>query len=78
MTKLLDQALAAVRQMPVTEQDAIARAMLSLAHIGDVLDEIEPEHRTAVMEGMAQARRGEFADGAASEIVARAFQRARP
>ena len=76
MTDLLEKALAAVRQMPAAEQDSIAQAMFSLAHLGEPLD-IEPEHRAAVMEGMAQTARGEFAEGSASEIVARAFERAR-
>ncbi|GJE61160.1 hypothetical protein [Methylobacterium trifolii] len=76
MTELLEKAVAAVRRMPSAEQDSIAEAMLSLAGIGELL-EIEPEHRAAVLEGMAQAAQGAFADGDASEIVARAFRRAR-
>lgn len=76
MTDLLEKAVEAVRQMPAAEQDSIAQAMLSLARIG-APDEIEPEHRAAVMEGMAQADRGEFAPGEASDIVARAFARSR-
>lgn len=76
MTDLLDRALEAVRRMPPAEQDSIAEAMLSLARIGRPLD-IEPEHRAAVMEGMAQAARGEFAAGDAGAIVAAAFARAR-
>jgi len=76
MTDLLEKAVEAVRRMPPAEQDTIARAMFSLVHLGEPLD-IEPEHRAAVMEGMAQAERGAFAEGNASEVVARAFQRAR-
>ncbi len=76
MTDLLEQAVEAVRQMPADEQDRIAHAMLSLARISEPLD-IEPAHRAAVVEGMAQAARGEFVDGTASDIVARAFRRAR-
>ena len=76
MTDLLDRALEAVRRMPPAEQDSIAEAMLSLASIGRPRD-VEPEHRAAVMEGMAQAARGEFAEGDAAAVVARAFDRAR-
>jgi predicted transcriptional regulator len=76
MTDLLDRALDAVRRMPPAEQDSIAEAMLSLAGIGRPLD-IEPEHRAAVMEGRAQAARGEFVEGDVQAIVARAFARAR-
>ncbi|GJD95254.1 acetyltransferase [Methylobacterium iners] len=76
MTKLLEQAVEAIRRMPPAEQDTIAQAMLSLAKIGEPLD-IEEEHRAAVMEGIAQAERGEFVEGTAREVVARAFRRAR-
>lgn len=76
MTDLLEKAVAAVRQMPAAEQDTIAQAMLSMAKIAEPLD-IEPEHLAAVMAGMAQADRGEFVPGEPSEIVARAFARAR-
>ena len=71
MTELLEKAVAAVWQMPPAEQDAFAQAMLSLVDIGDVED-IEPEHLAAVMEGLTQADRGEFAS---EEEVAAAFRR---
>lgn len=76
MTELLEKALEAVRQMKPDDQDHIAGMMLSVAQIG-VGDEIEPEHYAAVMEGMAQADRGEFVEGEAGDIVSRAFARAR-
>lgn len=76
MTERLEAALAAVLQMSQSEQDTIAEAMLSLARLGQPR-EIEREHRAAVAEGVAQARRGEFAEGTPGEIVARAFERAR-
>lgn len=71
MTKLLEQALEAVRRMPPDTQDAIAKFMLDLA------DEDEPElipaeHRAAVLEGLAEVERGEFAT---DEEVAAAFRR---
>ncbi len=76
MTDLLEKAVAAVRQMPTAEQDNIARVMLSMAKMAEPLD-IEPEHLPAVMVGLAQADRGEFVEGEAAEIVARAFARGR-
>lgn len=76
MTDLLEKAVEAARQMSPADQDDLAAAMLSLMQIGEPLA-IEPEHRAAVLEGMAQIARGEFAEGTASEIVARAFARAR-
>lgn len=74
MTDLLEKAVAAVGRMPAAEQDAIARAMLSLAQIGEDADgdDMEPEHLTAVLEGLAQVERGEFAT---DEEVAAAFRR---
>ena len=71
MTKLLEQALDAVRRMPAEAQDAIAQAMLSMAEIGEA-EEVDEEHREAVMEGMEQAERGEFVS---DEDVAVAFRR---
>ena len=64
MTKLLEKALDAVRRMPPDAQDIVAEAMLSLAKIGamhDEVEDIEPEHLSSVMEGLAQADREEFA-----------------
>ena len=77
MTKLLDQAFELLGQMPAKTQDDVARALIGMAEVIE-LDDIEPEHRAAVLEGMAQAQRGEFAAGSASEIVTNAFRRRRP
>ena len=71
MTELLGKAVETIRRMPPAEQDTIAQAMLSMAKIGE-LEDIEPEHLGAVMEGIAQAERGEFAT---DEEVAAAFRR---
>ena len=76
MSDLLERAVDAVRRLRPAEQDTIAQAMLSLAGIGGP-DEIEPEHRAAVAEGMAQGEQGEFVAGTAGDIIARAFDRAR-
>jgi predicted transcriptional regulator len=72
MTKLLDKALEAVRGLPPASQDEIARAMLSLARMdGGEAEEIDPEHLPDVLEGLAEASRGEFAT---DEEVAAAFR----
>jgi predicted transcriptional regulator len=59
MTKLLEQAIAKLRELPEQEQDALAVALLSVAggHADIALDD---ETRTAIHEGLAQAERGEF------------------
>jgi hypothetical protein len=61
MTKLLDQALEAVRQLPTETQDAIASAMLALA--GTTTDPVVPndEEEAAIARSKTAARRGEFA-----------------
>jgi hypothetical protein len=73
MTKLLDKALEAVRRLPPSSQDEIAHAMLTLA--GDVGEpqEIDPAHLSAVLEGLAQAKRGQFAGDDEVEAAFRRF-----
>jgi hypothetical protein len=73
MTKLLEQALVAVRRLPPEAQDEIARAMLHLATDGGEPEPIDPEHLPAVLEGLAQARRGEFATDEEVEAIFRRF-----
>ena len=74
MTKLLEKALEAVRRLPADAQDEIARAMLHLADEGEPED-VDPAHLPAVLEGLAQARRGEFASDSEIEAALRRFER---
>jgi hypothetical protein len=62
MTKLLDEALEAVRRLPSDDQDDIARAMMQLAG-SDVAAPVvlSPEDREAIARSKAAAERGEFA-----------------
>ncbi|MCK2052585.1 hypothetical protein [Methylobacterium sp. 37f] len=75
MTELLAKAFLLLGQMPAAAQDDIARALLGMADVADVQD-IEPKHREAVLEGLAQAERGAFADASVEATVAAAFARA--
>jgi hypothetical protein len=62
MTKLLDQALEAVRDLPPDVQDDIARIVLELAGSGDAQPvPLSDDERTAVANSKAAAARGEFA-----------------
>jgi hypothetical protein len=62
MTKLLDQALEAVRDLPPDVQDDIARIVLELAGSGDAaLVSLSANERAAIAESTTAARRGEFA-----------------
>jgi hypothetical protein len=62
MTKLLDEAVEAVRRLPPDDQDDIARAIMKLA--GSDLDGpvvLSPEESVAIARSKAAADRGEFA-----------------
>ncbi len=75
MTKLLEQALEAVRRLPPDTQDEIARAMLNLAGNEGQPEEIDPAHLPAVLEGLAQAKRRQFATDDEVEAAFRRFDR---
>jgi hypothetical protein len=72
MTKLLDRALDLVRRLPPDSQDEIARAMINLAAGDSEPEQIDPAHLPAVLRGLAQAKRREFAT---DEEVEAAFRR---
>ncbi len=61
MTKLLEQALEAVRGLPPEAQDGIARIVLRLANDDSEPIALSPEERTAIAASKAAAARGEFA-----------------
>ena len=75
VTKLLEQALEAVRRLPADSQDEIARAMLQLAASGGEPEEIDAAHLPEVLEGLAQAKRRQFATDAEVEAAFRPFDR---
>lgn len=75
MTKLLQQALEAVRLLPADSQDEIARTMLRLAAGEGEPEPVDPAHLSAVLEGLAQVRRREFATEAEVEAAFRRFDR---
>ena len=74
MAKLLEKAVKSVRALSPDAQDEIARAMLSLAQAEDEPEAIDPGHLTAVLEGLAQAKRREFASEADVEAAFRRFE----
>jgi DNA-binding TFAR19-related protein (PDSD5 family) len=75
MTKLLERALAAVRLLPPEAQDEIAQAMMHLA-VGEREPEpVDPAHLAAILEGLGQAERREFASEAEVEAAFRRFDR---
>jgi predicted transcriptional regulator len=59
MTKLLEKAIARVRELPPEDQDSVAVAVLSMAEESPLVA-LDDETRRAIREGLEQARRGEF------------------
>ena len=74
MTKLLERAVEAVRKLSAAEQDEIAQAMLRLAEQEEP-EPVAPQHLAAVLKGLGQAERREFASDADVEAAFRRFDR---
>ena len=63
MTKLLEQAIAKVQTLPEEDQDALAALLLSVTNADGSVVPLDDETRAAILEGIAQAERGEFVPG---------------
>ena len=72
MTKLLDQAIAKVRELPAEDQETLAVVLLSMAAGGSAIPPLDEETRAAIREGLDQARQGQFA---ADEEIAELWSR---
>ena len=72
MTKLLEDAIKKVRELPEALQDEAAKMLLSVASRQAKPVRLGDETRAAVHEGREQARRGEFAS---DEDMAAFFKR---
>ncbi len=75
MTELLEQAIEAVRRLSADSQDDIARTILHLAASEVAAEPVDPAHLPAVLEGLAQAKRHEFATDDEVEATFRRFDR---
>jgi predicted transcriptional regulator len=69
MTKLLEKAFAKARELPAEDQDSIAIMLLSMTVDDPDIDPIDDETRAAILEGLEQARRGEFVPDAEIEAL---------
>jgi predicted transcriptional regulator len=67
MTKLLEQAIAKVRELPDEEQDTLAAIILSMADADASRFPLDGATEAAIREGLAQAERGELVP---DEVVA--------
>jgi predicted transcriptional regulator len=72
MSKLLDDAIMKVRELPEADQDEAAEMLLAVASRRGEPVRLDDETRAAVQEGREQARRGEFAS---DEEMAALFKR---
>ena len=61
MTRRLEQAIERIRQLPDADQDDAAELLLVLAERATAPEKLDHATRSAICEGLAQARRGEFA-----------------
>lgn len=61
MTKLLDQAFDAARNLPPAMQDDMARVVMALTGDEPPVMQLTPEEEASFGESLAQAERGEFA-----------------
>jgi hypothetical protein len=60
MTKVLEDAIEKVRQLPEDRQAYVAEVLEHIAGAGSGVFTVPDEHRAAVLEGLEQAERGEF------------------
>jgi len=60
MTKLLEKAIAKARELTDDAQDSIANMILSMADETWEAEAADEQTRAAVLEGLQQARSGEF------------------
>ena len=61
MSKLLEDAIEKVRKLPEDRQAYVAEVLERIAAAGSDVFVVPEEHRAAIVEGLAQADRGEFA-----------------
>jgi hypothetical protein len=61
MTKVLEDAIEKVRRLPEHRQAYVAEVLEQIAAAGSDIFVVPEEHRGAVLEGLGQADRGEFA-----------------
>jgi predicted transcriptional regulator len=60
MTKVLERAIKKVMTLSEERQAYAAEVLEEIAAAGDGVFHVPTEHRAAVLEGLAEAKRGEF------------------
>lgn len=67
MIAVLKHVMELARTWPQEDQEALAEAAREIKALRDGVYILDPDERAAIEEGLAQARRGEFADEAEME-----------
>ena len=76
MTKLLDQAIAKVRELPAQEQKRAAEALMLFAELArQGVYRLSPDELAAIEESRDQARRGDLATDAEVEAAYARFRK---
>ena len=76
MTKLLDQAIAKVRELPEEEQERAAESLMVFAELAKQgVYKLSPVERAAIEASKAEVRRGEFATDAEVEAAYARFRK---
>ncbi|MEN3288142.1 MAG: hypothetical protein V7634_2442 [Bradyrhizobium sp.] len=60
MTKVLDDAIEKIRKLPMERQLYVAELLEQIAEAGSEVFRVPDDHRADVIEGLAEAERGEF------------------
>jgi len=61
MIKVLEEAIEKVKKLPEDRQVYVAEVLEQIAAAGSDVFDVPDGHRAAVLEGLGQAERGEFA-----------------
>ena len=75
MSDLVDDAVSAIQRLPRERREELARLVLRLANQDDDPEPVDPTHLPALLEGLAQAKRREFASSTELEAAFRRFDR---
>ena len=73
MTKLLEKAIAQALALPPEEQDTLAAILLAMTDEHTGIVPLDDQARSAIREGLEQARRGEFVPGGEIEALWKRF-----
>lgn len=75
MPNVIDEAVEALRNLAPERGEELARFMLRLAANDADPEPTDPAHLPAVLEGLAQAKRGQFASSERIEAAFRSFEK---